>query len=176
MMNSGEGRTFVLNQKIMSASGDLWIEDERGTPAFQVDGRAFSVRRRHALLDASGRVLYEISQELAHINRTFVIRRNGQPVATIKQSLLTLLGDRFTVDLVDGGELAVQGDFIDREFRITRDGADVIFASRRLLSIRDKYGVQVAPGFDVPLALAIVVALEQMELQAREASARSMHH
>jgi uncharacterized protein YxjI len=48
---------------------------------------------------------------------------------------------------------------------VTRAGSDVIFASRRLLAIRDCYGVQIAPGFDTPLALAIVIALEQMELQ-----------
>jgi len=41
----------------------------------------------------------------------------------------------------------------------------VIFASRRILAIRDCYGLQIAPGFDVPLALAIVIVLEQMELQ-----------
>ncbi len=33
--------------------------------------------------------------------------------------------------------------------------------------MRDSYGIQVAPTFDTPLALAIVVALEQMELEER---------
>jgi uncharacterized protein YxjI len=51
---------------------------------------------------------------------------------------------------------------------VTQDGTEVIMVSRRLLSLRDSYGVQVAPGFDVPLALAIVVALEQMELEERQ--------
>jgi len=175
-MNEVPGRTFVLNQTLTSLSGDLWIEDEVGTQVFMVDGKAFSLRRRHELIDASGRVLYEISQELAHVNRTFAIRQGGRLVATVKQALLTVFGDRFTITLSDGAELSVQGDIIDREFRVTRGGIDVILASRRLLSIRDKYGVQVAPGFDVPLALAIVIALEQMELQVREASAQLMQH
>jgi len=69
----------------------------------------------------------------------------------------------------------VHGDLIDHEFRVMRDAAEVITASRSLVNIRDSYGVHVAPGFDVPLALAIVIALEQMERQARESSA-SMHH
>jgi uncharacterized protein YxjI len=51
---------------------------------------------------------------------------------------------------------------------VVRGGTDVILVSRRLLSIRDSYGVQVAEGFEVPLALAIVVGLEQMELEERK--------
>ena len=64
-------------------------------------------------------------------------------------------------------QLAVQGDWIDREFHVTQAGSDVIFASRSLLSLHDTYGVQIADGFDVSLAIAIVVALEQMELEGR---------
>jgi uncharacterized protein YxjI len=59
----------------------------------------------------------------------------------------------------------VQGDWIDREFHVTRAGTDVIRASRRLLSLHGAYGIQIAPDFDTLLGLAIVIALEQMELQ-----------
>ena len=86
-------------------------------------------------------------------------------VATIQKALLNVLGDHFTVNLANGDQLSVTGDWISREFHVTRSGSDVIFASRRLLAIRDCYGVQIAPGFETPLALAIVIALEQMELQ-----------
>lgn len=41
----------------------------------------------------------------------------------------------------------------------------MIFASRRLLSLRDSYGVQIAPDFETPQALAIVIAFEQIELE-----------
>lgn len=88
-------------------------------------------------------------------------------VAIVQEALLNLIGDHFTIDLGSGDQLAVQGDWIDREFHVARAGADVILASRSLLSLHDSYGIQVAEGFDVPLAIAIVVALEQMELEER---------
>lgn len=175
-MQTSTDRTFVLNQKLMSVSGDLWIEDMEGNRLFEVDGKAFSIRRRHELLDASGHVVYEISQALAHLRRTFEIKRDGHVVATIEQAILAFLGDRFTINMADGSELIVHGDIIDREFRIARGDEEVILASRRLISIRDAYGIQVAPGFDVPLALAIVIALEQMEREGREQSSEFMHH
>ena len=160
-------QTYVLNQKLMSIGGDLWIDDESGNHAFAVDGKAFALRRTLVLQDLAGDPLYEINQSLAHVHQTFEIKRGDQVVATIQKALLSLMGDHFTIDLATGGQLAVTGDWIGREFHVTRDNSDVIFASRRLLAIRDCYGVQIAPDFETPLALAIVIALEQMERQSR---------
>ncbi len=67
--------TYVLNQKLLSLSGDLWIEDEQGNNAFQVDGKAFSLRRTLVLEDLSGAPLYAIGKSLAHLHRTFEIKR-----------------------------------------------------------------------------------------------------
>ncbi len=165
---SFDGHTYILAQKLMSLSGDLWIEDEQGNRAFEVDGKAFRLRRTLELKDPAGAALYQISQSLAHLHKTFEIKRGDQPIATVQQAILTFLGDRFTITLAGGDVLAVKGDWIDREFRVTRAGTDVIRASRKLLSLRDRYGVQVAPDFELPLALAIVVALEQMEFQEHQ--------
>jgi uncharacterized protein YxjI len=161
------GQTYALNQKLFSLGGDAWIEDEAGNHAFEVDGKAFSLRRTLELRDPVGASLFTISQALAHLHRTFEVKRGDALVATVQEALLNILGDHFTIDLATGEQLAVQGNWIDREFHVTRAGSDVIFASRSLLSLHDTYGVQVAAGFDVPLAIAIVVALEQMELEGR---------
>jgi uncharacterized protein YxjI len=165
MSFSPAGQTFVLNQKLMSLSGDLWIDDGNGNHVFAVDGQAFHLRRTLVLQDPAGNPLYEINQSLAHVHHTFEVKRGDAVVATIQKALLNVLGDHFTVDLAGGEQLKVTGDWISREFHVTRAGSDVIFASRRLLAIRDCYGVQIAPGFDVPMGLAIIIALEQMELQ-----------
>ncbi|MGD0019612.1 MAG: LURP-one-related family protein [Candidatus Limnocylindrales bacterium] len=161
-------RTYLLNQKLLSLGGDLWIEDEAGNRAFAVQGKVMSLRRIHTLLDPNGSPLYQVGQSLAHVHRTFEIKRGEEVVATVQQALINLLGDHFTITLANGTALAVTGDFINREFHVTQAGTEVIFASRRLLAIRDSYGVQIAPGFDVALGLAIVVALEQMELEERQ--------
>jgi hypothetical protein len=52
------------------------------------------------------------------------------------------------------------------EFQVKdQAGRVVIAASRAWFSIHDAYGIQIAPGFEVPLGLAIVVALERVEVQ-----------
>lgn len=165
---SFDGHTYVLAQKLMSISGDLWIEDDQGNHAFEVDGKALKLRRTLELKDPAGTTLYQINQSLAHVRKTFEIKRGDQVIATLQKAIVSFLGDRFTITLAGGDVLAVKGDWIDREFRVTRAGTDVIRASHKLLSVRDKYGVQVAADFELPLALAIVVALEQMEIQEHQ--------
>ncbi len=158
--------TFVLKQKIASMSGDAWIEDESGRHVYEVDGRAFHVRRTIKLNDTAGKELFHISQSLAHLHRTFEIKRGDDIVATLKQGLLSI-GDKFTIKLAEGGELKAKGDIIDYDFEVRRGNDVVIHASHALVSAHDTYGVQVMPGFPPDLAMAIMIALEQMVAQDR---------
>jgi len=161
-------QTYVLQEKLLSLSGDLWIEDTAGNHAFEVDGKAFTIRRTLELLDLQGRPLYEINASLMHVHRTFEIKRGEQVVATIQQALMTFFGNRFKVVFADGSELEIQGNIWDHEFQATAGGRQVMAASRRWLSLHDAYAVRIEPGFDVALALSIAIALEQMEKEARE--------
>ena len=165
MSFAAAGQSYVLNQQLMSIGGDLWIDDANGNHAFLVDGKALAIRRTLLLQDLSGQPLYQINQSLAHLRKTFEVKRGDQIVCTIEKALVSFMGDHFKITASNGDQLAVTGDWISREFHVTNGGQEVILASRKLMSLHGGYGVQVAPGFDVPLALAIVIALEQMELQ-----------
>jgi uncharacterized protein YxjI len=158
---------FVLNRKLMSLGGSLWIEDAQGNHAFEVAGKVMSLRSSRVLQDLNGQTLYEIGQSLAHVRKTFEIKKDGQVVATIEKALMTFMRDKFKITLADGQELIINGNWVDREFRVTRNGVDVIYATRKLLSVRDKFAVQISPDFDTPLGLALMVALDQMEFQER---------
>ncbi|HLX34163.1 MAG TPA: LURP-one-related family protein [Candidatus Limnocylindrales bacterium] len=165
----GQPRIFVLNQKLVSLTGDSWIEDEQGHQVYEVDGQLLSLRGTHVLKDASGQELYEVSKPLApHLHRTIEIKKAGQTVATAQEALFNLTGDKFTITLASGGTLVVKGDWIDREFKVSDStGAVVMVASRAWFTIRDAYGIQIWDGFEVPLGLAIAIALERVEAEER---------
>jgi uncharacterized protein YxjI len=163
MSFNATGQMFVLNQKLISMTGDLWIDDSNGNHAFEVDGKLLAVRRSLLLKDTSGKELYEINKSLAHVHKTFEVKQGGKVVVTIQRALMSFGGEHFTITAADGGQMKVTGNWRGREFHVQKDGTDVIVASRRFFSIHDAYGIQVAPGFEAPLALAIVVALEQVE-------------
>jgi uncharacterized protein YxjI len=163
----GGQQTFVLNQKLISLTGDLWIEDGKGNHAFAVDGKLLSMHGTHVLKDLNGQPLYEISKPLApHLHKTIEIKKDGQVTATVQEAIFHLGGDKFKITLAGGQELTVHGNWSNRVFQVKdQPGRLVIDASRLWFSLRDAYGIQIAPGFEVPLGLAICVALERVEAQ-----------
>jgi uncharacterized protein YxjI len=166
-MPDGQNQTFVLNQKLISLTGDLWIEDGKGNRAFEVDGKLLSMHGTHMLKDLNGQPLYEISKPLApHLHKTIEIKKDGHVSATVQEAIFHLGGDKFKITLAGGQEFTVHGNWSNRVFQVKDQGGRlVIDASRMWFSIRDAYGIQIAPDFEVPLGLAICVALERVEAQ-----------
>jgi uncharacterized protein YxjI len=161
------GATFVLKQKLVSVGGDAWIEDAQGNRAFEVDGKAIALRRTVKLMDTAGNELYHIAKSLMHLHRTFEIQKDGKVIATIQQGLIGFLGDKFKIEFENGDELQVKGDIIDHDFTIKRGDVVVIEASQKFFSLHNVFAVQVATGFENELAMAIVIALQQMESDER---------
>lgn len=166
-MPAAQPQTYVLNEKLVSLTGDLWIEDGSGNHLFEVDGQLLSLRGTHVLKDLNGQPLYGISKPLApHLHRTIEIKQAGQTVATVQEALFNLGGDKFTVTLAAGQPLSVRGNWSSREFQVLdAAGTVVMTASRAWFSIRGAYGIQISPGFDVAFGLAIAVALERVEAE-----------
>ena len=158
---------YVLNQKLLSLTGDLWIDDGQGNKAFEVDGQLLSLRGTHVLKDLNGQELYAISKPLApHVHKTITISEGGQTTATVQEAIFHLGGDKFQISVAGGLELTVHGDWMNREFQVMdQAGRVAIVVSRAWFSLHDGYGIQITQGFDVPLALAICIALERVEAQ-----------
>jgi uncharacterized protein YxjI len=161
-------KLFALHQTLLSFSGDAWIDDDQGNRLYEVDGKV-ALSRTLDLLNQAGTILYSISQPLMSLHRSFRISRGDETVANVEKELFSFPGDRFTITLTDGEALEGSGDFLDHEFQVTRGGVEVISASRSWFSMHDTYGVQVADDIDEPLALAIVIAIEQIEAEDRRA-------
>ncbi len=137
---------------------DYWIEDDAGRKVFLVDGKAMRLRDTFELKDADGRILVELRQKLISLRGTMLIERGGEELATVKRKRLSLLRNHYRVTLVDGTELDVSGKILDREFAIEYDGELLAQISRRWLTLRDTYGIDVVRD-DADTALLIAVAM-----------------
>lgn len=69
--------------------------------------------------------------------------------------------------LVDGTELDVSGKILDREFAVEYDGELLAQISRRWLTVRDTYGIDVVRE-DTDTALLIAVAVCVIVLAEKE--------
>ncbi|MCF3129153.1 LURP-one-related/scramblase family protein [Streptomyces olivochromogenes] len=158
---------FLVRDRLLGFGDDYWIEDEHGDKAFLVDGKAMRLRDTFELKDTHGRVLVDIHQKMFALRDTMVIERGGEPLATIRRKRLSLLRNHYRVSLVDGTELDVSGKILDREFAVEYDGDLLAVVSRRLLHIRETYGVDVVRE-DADPALLIAVAVCVIHLADRE--------
>jgi uncharacterized protein YxjI len=66
------------------------------------------------------------------------------------------------VRIGDGEDLKVQGNLLDHEYTIGEDREKVAEVSKRWFRVADTYGVEVAPGQNDALILAVTACLDQM--------------
>jgi uncharacterized protein YxjI len=153
---------YRMQEKLFAIGDDFWIENEAGQRAFKVNGKALRVRDTLVLEAPNGEELFSIQAKVVHVRDTMTIERGGQKVASVKKALVSPLRDRFTIDVDGGDDMEAKGNIVDHEYTIERDGNQVAEASRRWFRVRDSYGVEVAPGQDDALVLAVVVCIDQM--------------
>ena len=127
-----------------------------------MDGKALRVRDTLLLEDASGTELLKVQQKMLHIRDTMRIERGDDTVATVKKALVSPIRDRFAIEVAGGADMDAKGNVVDHEYHIDRDGDRVAEVSKRWFRVRDTYGIEVAPGQDDALVLAIVICIDQM--------------
>ncbi|MFD5873198.1 LURP-one-related/scramblase family protein [Streptomyces sp. NPDC060322] len=151
---------LLVRERLLGIGDDYWIEDADGHKLFLVDGKAMRLRDTFELKDTDGRVLVEIRQKLMSLRDTMLIERGGEKLAQVKRKRLSLLRNHYRVTLVDGTELDVSGKILDREFAVDYDGELLAQVSRRWLSVRDTYGLDIVrEDADVPLLVAVAVCV-----------------
>lgn len=153
---------YRMREKMFSIGEDFWIENEADERAFKVDGKALRVRDTLILQDPSGSELFKVQKKALHVRDTMEIERDGATVATVKKALVHVVRDRFSVEVDGGANLEATGNIVDHEYKVERDGDHVAEISKRWFRVRDTYGVEIAPGQDDALILAVVVCIDQM--------------
>ena len=156
------GTKYRMREKIFAIGDDYWVEDDAGDRAFKVDGKVLRLRDTLLLKDPSGAELYKVQKKLLHVRNTMQIERDGDTVATVKKALITPFRERFSIAVEDGEDMEAKGNIVDHEYRIERGDEKVAEVSKRWFRVRDTYGIEVAPGQDDALMIALTVCIDQM--------------
>lgn len=162
-LRGGDGPIrYQMREKMFAIGDDAWIEDSNGNRAFKADGKALRARSTFVLEDANGNEVASIQEKMLHIKDTMEIERGGRKLATVKKALVSPLRDRYEVKVEGGSDWDVQGNLTAHEYEITSGRDKVAEVSMKWFRVRDSYGIEVTPGQDVGLVLAVVVALDEM--------------
>jgi len=154
---------YKIRQNLISIGDDFWIENEEGKKVFKVDGKVLRIRKTLVFEDAKGKKLAQIQERLLAIKDTMVIEdANGKDIAVIKKALIAPLRDRWSVNVKNGPDLDVQGNILDHEYSIKQGRDKVAEISKKWFSLTDTYGVEIDPGQNDILILAVAIAIDIM--------------
>jgi len=163
-----EATRYQMRQRMLSIGDDYIIENDRGEHVFKLDGKALRVRKTILFEVMDGHELCKIQERMLHIRDSMEIEGpDGKRLAMVHKAMITPLRERWVVDLEDGPDLHAQGNFVDHEYTIERDGDKVAEVSKRWFRVRDTYGVEVAPGENDLLILATTAVIDSMAHPAR---------
>jgi uncharacterized protein YxjI len=164
---------YLVQERIFSFTADFWIEDEAGNRVFFVDGKALRLRETFELKDAYGNLLIVIRKKFFSMRETMEIEDGNGVIATVRQAFFSPLRHRYDVDLADGSRLEAVGNFVDKDWELLdSDGQTAGRISRQWFRIRDTYGVEVAPGMDDALVIAIAVCIDRIDEDEKRDHAR----
>jgi uncharacterized protein YxjI len=157
------GTRYRMREKVFAIGDDFWIDTDDDRHAFKVNGKALRLRKTLVIEDPQGHELAKIQDRPVHVRDVMEIEGpDGSSLATVKKAMITPLRDRFSIDLAGGTELSAHGNIVDHEFEIEADGSKVAEVSKKWFRVRDTYGVEVAPGQDDALILAIAVCVDAL--------------
>ena len=165
--DSGATR-YQMRQRMISIGDDYVIENDRGERVFKLDGKALRVRKTIVFEDMDGRELCKIQERMLRVRDSMEIEGpDGQRLALVQKAMIAPLRERWVVNREDGPDLRVQGNIVDHEYTIEQGGAKVAEVSKRWFRVRDSYGVEVAPGENAVLILAVTAVIDTMAHPAR---------
>ena len=159
----GTANRYQMREKLVSIGDDFWIENEAGQKAFKVDGKALRVRQTLKFENAQGQELCQIQERMLRVKDSMEVEdAQGKRVALVKKALISPVRDRFTVKIKNGPDLDVKGNILDHEYSIGEGRDKVAEVSKKWFRIRDTYGVEIEPGQDDVVILAVTVCIDQM--------------
>jgi uncharacterized protein YxjI len=160
--DSGNNR-YQMREKLVSIGDDYWIENGAGQRVYKVNGKALRLRQTLLFEDAQGHELCKIQERMLRVKESMEIEGpNGQRLAMVKKAMITPLRERFTVKIGDGPDLDVQGNILDHEYSIEAGRDKIAEVSKKWFRVRDTYGVEIEPGQNDILILAVSVCIDQM--------------
>ena len=154
---------YQMREKLVSIGDDFWIENSAGQRVFKVDGKAVRVRDTLQIKDTNRNTVAQIQERMLRVKDSMEVEDgNGNQVAMVKKALISPIRDRFTVKIKNGPDLEVKGNILDHEYTIGEGRDKVAEVSKKWFRIRDSYGVEIEPGQDDGVILAVTVCIDQM--------------
>ena len=127
---------YTLKERIFSLRDSYYIQDENGENGFEVQGKLITLHNTLILRNLKTDEESKIWEKRLSLRSTYVIERPNQPDVSVRKDLINILREGFTIDMPGNvPDLRIQGDILDKNYTITRDGETVAQASKKWISL-----------------------------------------
>ena len=160
---------YIMRQRMVALGQDFHINNAAGQPAFKIDGKVRLVKESLKFRDMQGNLLYKLDEKVLRIRESFnILKPDGQVAARVHNAIFDPLRERFTIEIPGGEDMMTMGKVIWAQYDVLRNGQPVAKISKQFSWIgRDQYVVDVLPGEDDCLILAITVVIDMMVSNGR---------
>ncbi|MBQ8315772.1 MAG: LURP-one-related family protein [Lachnospiraceae bacterium] len=147
---------LYIKQKIFSWNDKFSVFDANGEERYFVEGEFFSWGKKLHVYDSAQREAAFIRQEVLTFLPKFIVSVDGQEIAEIVKEF-TFFKPKYRID---GLGWAIDGDFWDHDYEITKNGSTIVSISKEWFTWGDCYELDIESPEDEITALAVVLAID----------------
>ena len=157
---------LYMKQKVFSWKDKFTIKDAYGEDRYFVEGQFISLGKKLHIYDRNENEVAFVKQKVVALMPKFFVEIGGEDVAEIVKKF-TLFKPKY---VVNGPDWDVQGDMWSHNYTITKNGAPIVAIHKQWMAWGDTFELDIAPGADEVLALAVVLAIDAV-MDAQDSAA-----
>jgi len=160
----GDIQRYIMRQRILALGQGFTVNNAAGEPVFKIEGKIRIIKAALKFHDMHGNLLYKLDEKVLRIRKSYdILKADGQVAAGVYKAIIDPLRERFKIEIPNGEDMTTLGKVIWSEYEIQRNQRLVAKISKQFSWIGlDQYVVDVLPGEDDCLILAITVVIDMM--------------
>lgn len=155
---------FHIKKHAWSIREEFTVRDQQGTPVFKIKGKFFHIGDNLVIHElASREEVAHIKQKVIALTPHYEIYHQGAHWVTLHEKLFHFSGERFKIKLENGQSIHIEGNLLSWNFSINTENGDLLAQVGQDISLfNDSYGLEIAQEANIPLVIALTIALEMV--------------
>ena len=154
---------YRMSTQIAASGSDFLVLNDAGEHVLRIDGHLLADEDTISVEHLARQIRYQAIARLApKQDRLEITDVDGQEAAAILRKQISPLRDHFSIELVGGPMLSVDGNVANHEYSISGIDGVVAEVSCRWFRARNSYGVEIKPGQPDTLLITAILAMDSM--------------